>query len=231
MPKSYIFIVPSAPVFNKQEVPQFENLTREDSSMLSSTLYMNYKDLLTRSKNGYEVVYFFDEKDRDFLPEEFCAEDVNKSFIKCSEGWDHLSAYISRKIMQDSTNILILFSHTIGITPARIDKYFNLLNHEDRNILVGKSACHKVSLMGINYYEPRIFEGLSSCYIQYSDFLQHVNKLDNFLFIVEGFNTVESFQDFRKLYKVLSTRESIEFCSHEIHELFTHLFIEYKELL
>ncbi|MGE5352398.1 MAG: hypothetical protein ACM3P0_09965 [Acidobacteriota bacterium] len=231
MPKCYIFIVPSGPVFNAAEVQPLENLTPGDSALLQSTLYLNYKDMLSKSGNGYEIVYFLDEKDRECLPEEFNDEGLKKQFIKCSEGWENISAYMSRKINQDSTNILIIFSHTIGITPQKIERYFNLLNHEDRNLLVGRTSCQRVSLIGMNYFEERMFDGLSSCYLKYDDFLHYVNRLDNFLFIVDGFNTVEHLDDFRKLYKVLSTRESIEFCSHEIHERFTHLFIEYKELL
>lgn len=231
MPKCYIFIVPAGPVFNAQEVQPFETLTQSDSALLQSTLYLNYKDMLSKSLNGCEIVYFLDEKDRECLPQEFNEEGIKKQFIRCSEGWENIAGYISRKINQDSTNILILFSHTIGITPAKIEKYFNLLNHEDRNLLVGRTSGQRVSMVGLNYFENRMFEGLTSCYLTYDDFLHYVNRLDNFLFIVDGFNSVEKLEDFRKLYRVLSTKESIEFCSHEIHEQFTHLFIEYKELL
>lgn len=231
MPKCYIFIVPSGPVFNAEEVEPFENLAKGDSSLLRSTLYLNYKDMLSKSSDNYEIVYFFDEKDRDCLPVEFNEEGVKKKFIRCSEGWENIAGFISGKINQDSANILILFSHTIGITPEKIDKYFNLLNHEDRNLLVGRTSQQKVSIVGLNYFENRMFEGLTSCYLTYDDFLHYVNRLDNFLFIVDGFNSIEHLDDFRKLYRILSTRESIEFCSHEIHERFTHLFIEYKELL
>ncbi|MGE5429545.1 MAG: hypothetical protein ACM3QX_00615 [Syntrophomonadaceae bacterium] len=209
----------------------FENLTKGDSALLQSTLYLNYKDMLSKNPGGYEIVYFFDERDRGCLPEEFNEDAVKKQFIKCSEGWENIADYISRKINQDSTNILILFSHTIGITLQKIEKYFNLLNHEDRNLLVGRTSCQRVSLVGLNYFEGRMFEGLTSCFLSYDDFLHYVNRLENFLFIVDGFTSIENLEDFRKLYRILSTKESIEFCSHEIHERFTHLFIEYKELL
>lgn len=231
MPKCYIFIVPSGPVFNQEEVQNFETLSTGDSALLQSTLYLNYKDMLSKSQNGYEIVYFFDEKDRECLPAEFQEDGVKKQFIRCTEGWNNIADFIARKINQDSTNILILFSHSIGITPQKIEKYFNLLNHEDRNLLVGKSSCQKVSMIGLNYFENRMLEGLPSCQMTFDEFLQYANRLDNFLFIVDGFHSIETLEDFRRLYRVLSTRESIEFCSHEIHEQFTHLFIEYKELL
>ncbi|MCU7495128.1 MAG: hypothetical protein HF314_18680 [Ignavibacteria bacterium] len=231
MPKCYIFIVPPGPVFNAGEVQTFENLSQGDSSLLQSTLYLNYKDMLSKGPNGYEVIYFFDEKDKDCIPADFEAEGIKKQFIRCAEGWSCIANFISQKINQDSTNILILFSHTIGISPQKIEKYFNLLNHEDRNMLIGRTSSQMVSLIGVNYFEGRMFDGLTSCYLRLEEFLKYVNRLDNFLFIVDGFNAVEKLDDFRKLYKVLSTKESIEFCSHEIYEQFTHLFIEYKELL
>ncbi|HEX2865955.1 MAG TPA: hypothetical protein VHO03_02880 [Ignavibacteriales bacterium] len=231
MPKCYIFIVPPGPVFNQEEVQTFETLSVGDSALLQSTLYLNYKDMLSKSQNGYEIVYFFDEKDRECLPEEFQEEGIKKQFIRCAEVWNNIADFISRKINQDSTNVLILFSNGIGITPQKIEKYFNLLNHEDRNLLVGKSSCQMVPIVGLNYFENRMLEGFSSCRMTFDEFLQYANRLDNFLFIVDGFHSIETLEDFRRLYRVLSTRESIEFCSHEIHEQFTHLFIEYKELL
>ena len=231
MPKCYIFVVPSGPVFNSEEVQAFEKLSQGDSALLQSTLYLNYKDMLSKSSDAYEIVYFLDEKDKDCLPAEFNSENMKIQFIKCSEGWSNIAGFISRKINQDSTNILILSSHSIGITPQKIEKYFNLLNHEDRNILVGKTPAQKVSLIGLNYFESRMFEGFTNFSMTLDEFLRYVNRLDNFLFSVDGFNTIEKLDDFKKLYKILSTKESIEFCSHEIHEKFTHLFIEYKELL
>ena len=49
-----------------------------------------------------------------------------------------------------------------------------------------------------------------------------------FNLIISKFSDI---QDFKTLYKELSKKESLIYCSQNMHEKFTHLFIEYKELL
>jgi len=228
--KSYIFIAPTSPIYNRDIVPVFEKLNQEDSSLLYNSLYMNHFDILSRL-NLYETVYFFDERDKDFLPECFLNDNITTHFVRTSNIWHGIKRIIAEKIHQESPNILVLFSNLIGITPADIVKYFNLLNHEDYNILAGRSGSEKIGLIGLNYFETRLFEDFSSCDISYNSFLQHTGKLNSFLITVNGIMTIENFEHFRTLYKVLSKKESLEFCSHKIHEMFTHLFIEYKEFL
>lgn len=228
--KSYIFIVPASPIYNKEIVPRFENLTQDDSSLLYSAMYLNYKDMLSKLSE-YNAVYCFDERDREFLPPEFNDEAIEKHFVRSNEVWKEMRRLIADKIHRESPNILLLFSNSIAITPSAISRFFNLLNHDDYNLIVGRSFSDKVGVIGLNYYEDRLFSDFSSCDITYNNFLKHAGKLNSYLFTVNNILTIEKFEHFRTLYKVLSKKESIEFCSHAIHELFTHLFIEYKELL
>ncbi|MGE5679927.1 MAG: hypothetical protein ACM34K_03515 [Bacillota bacterium] len=228
--KSYIFIVPANPIYNKEFVPVFDKMNQADSSLLYSAMYLNFKDMLSRLKE-YNPVYCFDERDREFLPAEFCEENISKYFVRSNEVWKGMRKLIADKVHQESPNILLLFSNSITITPAIISRYFNFLNHDDYNLVVGRSDSEKIGAIGLNYYEDRLFEDFSSCDITYNNFLKHTGKLNSHLFTLNSILTVENFEHFRTLYKVLSRKESIEFCSHEIHELFTHLFIEYKEFL
>lgn len=228
--KSYIIVVPASPIFNREIVPVFENLSQADSSLLYSAMYRNHMDMLSKLKD-YSIVYCFDERDRDFLPEEFSDESLDKHFVKSNEVWKEMRKIIADKVHQESPNILLLFSNSIAITPSAINRYFNILSHDDYNLLVGRSSSGKIGLLGLNYYEDRLMEDFSSCDINYDNFLRHAGKLNSYLFTVDSFLTIENFEHFRTLYKILSKKESIEFCSHKIHELFTHLFIEYKEQL
>ncbi|MGE5458469.1 MAG: hypothetical protein ACM3RX_08955 [Methanococcaceae archaeon] len=228
--RPHIFVVPFSPVFNPEEAPPFENLTRQDASLLRSALYLNYADMLSPYSASYDITYFLDEKDVPFIPEMICHEEISKYFIESKKCWNFIAKLTAKKI-HEATSILILFSDTIGITPATINQYFNMLNYDDHNILIGKTMENNVSLLGINYFDEAIFSDLNSCFMKYDDMLKAVNKSDGFIFTVEGFQSVESLSHFRELYKILSKKESIEFCSHEIHEKFTELFIEYKDLL
>jgi hypothetical protein len=58
-----------------------------------------------------------------------------------------------------------------------------------------------------------------------------VCRFDYFVNVLNGSLFIEDINDFKILYRELSKKESLNYCSQNIHEKFTHLFIEYKELL
>lgn len=228
---SNIIVVPPSPIYNLDELPAFENFSKENSSFLYSSLYINHKDVFLGMEGQLNVTYCFDEKDKDFLPPEFVDDSINKEFINTSKIWQSLSKVIAKKITKENPSLLIVYSPAIGISHACINKCFNLLNHDDNNILLGKTGNNKISFLGLNYYSENVINSLNSFGISYDEMLSHVNKFENFLFSLNGYFTVENLNDFRELYRVLSKKESIKYCSQEMHERFTHLFVEYKELL
>lgn len=229
--KSYIFIVPCSPVFNTEFVPKFESFSGQDSSFLYSALYENHLEVISEVKTSTEVICCFDENDEPFLQGSFAEKKDSNQFIHTGECWTSIEKVIARRMEHEQANILLLFSNTIGITPCCINQVFNLLNHEDNNIVVGRSANDFVSFIGLNHYNSDLFMELKSCRLQYFDFLSHINRFENYIFTLSSGISIDELQNFRDLYKILSRRESIEFCSHEMHEKFTHLFIEYRELL
>jgi hypothetical protein len=81
----------------------------------------------------------------------------------------------------------------------------------------------------LNFFSESLFAELGSSQLKYDDILCELNKAGCFLFTLSGYLTIENICDFRELYRVLSRKESIEFCCQDIHEQFTHLFIEHKE--
>lgn len=226
-----IIIVPPFPVFNKEEVPAFENFSKEDSCLLYSTLYLNHKDIITKLEEDIEITYCFHEKDKDFLPSELNDENIKKYFLESDKAGASISKLLSKRITQENPNVLLLLSNSIGISLSCIRKSFNLLNYEDNNILLGKSANGRISFIGLNFFNEKIFNSLKSFNIEFDEILRHVNKHENHLHTLNGYLTIENFENFRELYRILSKKESIRFCSHEMHEQFTHLFIEYKEIL
>ncbi len=67
--------------------------------------------------------------------------------------------------------------------------------------------------------------------LDYDTFLLEAGKSDLFLNTLNGFQLIENFSDFKNLYIELSKKESLSYCSQQMHERFTNLFIEYKDLL
>lgn len=228
--KLHIVVVPSSPLFCLEDVPQFENFSKEDSSLLFSTLYMNHIDNLNRFKSEIDKTYLFDIRDESFIPTSMVESNLCR-YYRAGEKWKLIESVVNKHLGIDSTSILILFSQSIGIGPSGFQTICNLLNNDDNNFITGVTHSNKIAFFAFNYLDPKMFAGMSSTSIEMDEMYRTVNKLDNYLFELKGFYSVEKIEDFQKLYRVLSTKDSIEFCSQEIHEQFTNLFIEYKELL
>ena len=62
-------------------------------------------------------------------------------------------------------------------------------------------------------------------------FLSYNKSCDYFVNTLSDVISVIDVNDFKKLYTELSLKKSNEYCSQQMHERFTHLFVEYKDLL
>ena len=229
--KNLIYIIPASVIFRQDSVPVFEGLSKEDSSVLFSTLYMNNKEVVQKLLGDLEFHFCFYEIDNENLLPEFSEMPDNIHFYKLNESVKFFRQLFKTFPADEFPNILIIFSNTMGIKPSDLLKTINLLNHEDKNIVVGRSTNGKISIIAFNYYEDTLLETFSSFNFTYEELLPRINKIDYFFFLLNGFLTVDNLNDFKNLYKILSNKDSIDFCSHEMHEKFTHLFIEYKDLL
>lgn len=225
---SCIYLIPLFPVFNEDETRLFASFSKENSVHLYTSLYLNIKEITDKLSGSADAVYCFDEKDNDHIINEFFQSQKvfsnldNKSLIL---------KLLSEKYFGRFNNNLIIFINTIKISDKDILKYLDLLNREDESFLIGKSQRDKVSFIGFNFYNQEIFSRIDATSLKIDNFLHLVCRYDYFLNVINGSLFIEDINDFRILYKELSKKESLTYCSHNIHEKFTHLFIEYKELL
>jgi hypothetical protein len=128
-------------------------------------------------------------------------------------------------------NNIILSADLIGINQIEVDKYFNLLNIDDESLLIGKSKEGVIGVFGFNSYSTDIFSCLVKSDFNYSNFLSCTKTLNHFIHTLNDILLIKNIEHFKQLYIELSQKKSIEYCSQQIHEMFTHLFIEYKDLL
>jgi hypothetical protein len=96
---------------------------------------------------------------------------------------------------------------------------------------LGKSINQKLAFIGFNSFNADLFEGAELHDLDYDFFLNKISKFENFIHILDNFILIKDIEDFKNLYHQLSKKESFAYCSQEIHEKFTNLFIEYKDLL
>ena len=227
-PHSCIYFVPLFPVFNNKKTRLFDSFTLEDSVNLYSSLYLNLKEISNNLLNSTAVVFCFDEKDKDFIPLEFSASE--KIFADL-DNKALLLKFLSEKYFAAFNNNLIIFVNTISISPQDILKYLDLLNREDESFIIGKSQNNKVSYIGFNVYNNELFYQIEATDLKFENFLHLVCRFDYFVNVLNGSLNINDLNDFKILYKELSKKESLSYCSQNMHEKFTHLFIEYKELL
>jgi hypothetical protein len=228
--KNCIYILCLHPIFNSAAVPKFEKLSLRDSILLYSQLLANFIDIFSKTYLKFELVFCLDEKDEDYIPGKFFPNE-SKIFINISENESSKVQRLAKNYFSGFENNIIIRADVIGISEKTIKKIFNLLAIEDDVLVIGKSINKKVALLGFNNLGMNLLDEMFSTTLEYDNFLIEAGKSDLFLNTLNGFQLIEDFSDFKNLYIELSKKESLAYCSQLMHERFTNLFIEYKDLL
>jgi len=229
-PDSIIYLVSFAPLFNADCVPIFESFSKENSQLLYQALIENHREIVSQQPVISPAVFCFDNSDKDLMPLSFLSENTSSFFAGTCEKHNYIKL-LAEKYSNKYSNNLIIFSNSIGISSGDISKIFNLLAMEDETIVIGKSSNSRIAFLGFNSFNKELFMDIDWNNLNYESLLQIVNKHENFIHVMNNFMLIENLADFKQLYAELSKKESLSYCSQQMHEKFTHLFIEYKELL
>lgn len=227
---SCIYLLPLFSFYNTNSNSLFESMTGEDTSLLYTILYENYIEVFDELKESCTLIYFLDKNDIDNIPDEIDKKLNNISSIDTSILNKEIKN-LNDKYFKNFHNNLLIFSHSIGVSASDIKKIFSLLDIEDESILLGRGIEEKIALFGFNSYNEEILGNLTEDRNHYDEMLIKASKQENFVHTLSNFMLIESKEDFVKLYSELSKKESLQYCNQNIHEKFTHLFIEYKDLL
>jgi hypothetical protein len=207
----------------------FESFSRDDTLLLNSSLILNHRELFEQLPKTINVIYCFDSCDEGFLPVEL----NNTTGIIFGDTYDKkgILKTLHDKYFNESPNNLILFPDSIGMTAEDIQKVFNLLQIEDEVIVLGKTYNDKVACVGFNSFNKELFYDIIWDNLNYDYMLAKVSRYDNLIHVMGNYMVIKSTAEFKHLYSELSKKESLAYCSQNMHERFTHLFIEYKDLL
>ncbi len=230
MKQNAVYIVPSSPIFNPSHIKLFDKFNSDESKFLRSTLYLNLINNFSDKENKADFYFYLDELDKDFLPEEFTRQNFTPHFFDLSNKKLFFENLSVKEFTLHKNNILIA-SDIIGINIIDIDKCINLLSIEDESLLIGKSKENEIGILGFNNYYPDIFDSFVKSSFMFDDFLSRIKSSNHFINTLNDVLLIRNIDDFKQLYHELSQKKSIEYCSQEMHERFTHLFIEYKDLL
>jgi hypothetical protein len=226
MKNSSIYVFSIFPVFNKDKSPAFETFDQEHSVNLYSALALNHKEIACKLSESSDLIFCFDKDDEGHLPDSYKGVE-NIVFVNP----DNALKILQEKYFRLYNNNIIIFSNSIGISPEDFNNAFNLLSIEDEAIVLGKSINQRLAFIGFNSFNAAIFEDVELHDLDFDFFLNKISKFENFIHILDNFMLIKNIDDFKNLYHQLSKKESFAYCSQEIHEKFTNLFIEYKDLL
>ncbi len=227
---SAIYFFSLFPVFNPEETPNFSTMDKENSIHFYKSLLFNFIENAGKLSPRVSVVYCFDKTDEDFLPAEITRGSAQTFFGDTSDKINYLKSLADKHFNEYNKNLLV-FGNSIGISSGKFKKFIDLLAIEDNAIVIGKAPPDKVAFFGFNNFNTDLFSEINWTDINYENILIETCKHDNFIYSINNFLTVNDNSDFKKLYDELSKKDSLEYCSQEMHERFTHLFIEYKDLL
>lgn len=224
-----IYLLARFPVFNTELVPPFPGLDKMHSGLLHQALFMNFHYILEDIKDNVDFLYCIDENDRDFLPDKL--KDQGNIMWYNSNDKTALFNRLDDKHFTSYSSNLLLTSDSMGVALKDIKKVFNLLAIDDDAIVLGKTDNNKVCFTGFNKLDDDFFPDFNFDDLNYIKALSAVCKQNAHLNVIDNFLVVENQDEFKKLYTELGKKESLAYCNQAMHEEFTHIFIEYKELL
>jgi hypothetical protein len=225
-----IYIIPQSSVFSQQISNTFPEIKSEDLSFLKSSLYLNMLENILAIKDKVDIFCLFDEKDKEIFPIEF-QSDTYKVFFENLSDKKNVFEKLSSKEFADYKNNILIFADVIDIRSSTLDQYFNLLNIDDESIVLAKNKEGIIGVLGFNNLSADVFHELENSSFILDKLLSINNCCKQFIHVVKDVLIVRNISNFIQLYSELSQKKSIEYCSQEMHERFTHLFIEYKDLL
>jgi len=229
-PNSGIYLISMRPVFDQNSIIPIGKLDADNTSQLFANLILNHKENLDKIINYTTVTYCFSENDKNYLPDDFTKNGSMKVFGNTKNSLQNIKNIVDRFFASTSIN-LIVFANSIGVSSADLRKILDLLTLEADAVVIGKTKRGRVSLIGFNYLNNDLIKEINWGNIEFENLLHKVTKYDNFIYVWENSLLINSGEDFKLLYSELSKKESLEYCSQQMHEKFTHIFIEYKELL
>jgi len=230
MNKKTVILLAESPVLNPTVIRPFQNLSVKYSVYLNSLLISNWIEILNAINENFLPLVLLSEQDKEYIPKNFFPDNFSSIFYKSSKLDNIREELIKPQLINDS-KVLIIFYNSIGLKQSDIIRVFNLIHAEETTLVIAKSNRGKVILTCSYEIEKDLINPLFSSNRNFQDYLNFISGKDIFIHTLEGFFSIDDFEDIKKLYIELSKKESLSYCSPKMHESFNDLFVEYKEKL
>ena len=230
MNKKTVILLADLPILNPTIINPFQYLSIEYSIYLNSLLFTNWIEIVNSVSADIYPVIILSAKDQEYIPKSFLPDNFKKLFYKGSKLDNIQKDLIKLPIVNDS-KILIIFYNSIGLKQSDISRIFNLVHSEDTSLVIGKSNRNKVILTCSYEIDKELIDPLFSTKRNFQNYLNFISSKDIFIHTLEGYFSIDDFEDIKKLYIELSKKESLSYCNPNMHESFNDLFVEYKDKL
>lgn len=223
----------SKPVFNLFEVEEFPHFDKSNSSFLRRNLLINQFEVVSTLDLPVKITALFHQFDISAEGLDELQRFENLEIVFYEEG---NQIQIIREILEDTDeaqNLIIAVNPLVmGLKPQDYVEMVKQVELEDETTFLIRSQNGYLSAVAFNYMESKQSDLLLNILKPYDKLLHQILML-NSRPITGGFagTVVKSTKDFKLLYEYLSAKESIPACSFMMHDRFTELFVEYKELL
>ncbi|GMU89643.1 MAG: hypothetical protein AMXMBFR49_18500 [Chlorobiota bacterium] len=230
-PVSILFFVPH-PVFNQFEIEEFSGFDKPRTSFMYRNLLLNQLEVVHQWGRHQKCILLLHQFDigAEGLDELQRFEEAEVVFYE--EGnQGHILDEIGEEALHEQELLIIVNPAVMGLTANDYDDLLNFTDQEDEVAFIARSSNGWVSSVSFNYNETaqkNVICGIGDPWVKV---LRSVSMLEARPLITTSGLVVRGKKDFRSLYDFLSSKESIPACSFEMHDRFTELFVEYKELL
>lgn len=228
--RNSILLISDKSIFNPKGVKNYEHLTKEYSAYLDSLLLSNWIEIFSELENAFNLLTILDASDKEYIPKYLFPESFNIAYYDCDDFTNSVSKIVFNSIAQ-SSNFMILYCNSIGISKNDIIKAFNLLQSDESSVTIGNSKQNQIVFVCTSKVDSKLVDPLISKKRQFDEYMKTLTERDVFIQTLDKFLSINEFQDIKKLYIELSKKESLAYCSPKMHERFNDLFIEYKDLL
>jgi len=197
---------------------------------LNTLLYSNWIEIFSGIKEQVEIFTLLNEKDMEYIPKYFLPDEAH-TIIYNEPRIINLSKYLHHQALTINSKMLVLFYNSIGLSLNDFSRIFNLIQTEEPSLVIGKSVHDKIILSCSYGFDEELINPIITANRIYANYLNSISSKDIFIHTLDGYLSIDNFEDIKKLYIELSKKESLSYCSQKMHENFNDLFIEYKELL
>jgi len=227
-----VFFVLPEPIFNKEACQAFPDFSKKDSSFLYVTQLHNLYEIFFSIFPKENLFICLNEKDKESFSNDTTLTLPSENIFYFDENmFPAQCSSIFEKRNQAAKNFIFVRPDFVGLTTSDILQTLDLFLLEDDVLVLMQSTHKKNVFFACNKFRAEIPALLYKKNYHGDSALKKLCGLEYQFYNLKNVFSLVHATDFKELYQLLSRKENYSYCSQPMHNRFTHLFIEYKELI